>query len=73
MKRDQLSNGRSIYVLYSFDIYQTQKRTNTNIIRNGRNCTGDRFVFIKITFWYDLMKIKSYIAFVNIEFICLKS
>ena len=31
MKGNQSSNERSIYVFYSFDIYQTQKRTNTNI------------------------------------------
>ena len=29
MKGNQSSNERSIYVFYSFDIYQTQKRTNT--------------------------------------------
>lgn len=46
MKEEQLSNERRIYVLYSFDIYQMKNSLNTNIIQNGRNCTGIRYLFV---------------------------
>lgn len=40
MKEKYMSNEKIIYMLYSFDIYQTNICLHTNILQNGKNCIG---------------------------------